>query len=258
MGYETLILEIKEGVALVTLNRPPYNPLSPILYRELFLLCEELERDKDAKVAVFTGGGKAFSTGLDVKEVEGKSSVQMREIVDLARKAYCGVERLRMPTIAAIRGMALGGGMELALCCDFRFASEDARFGQPEINLGIIPGGGATQRLPRLIGPSRAKELLFTGEVIGARRALELGLVDRVVPDQNLMDEVMSFARQLASKPRVALEALKVAISRGMEMPLEAALVFEGECFLQAYTSEDGREGLRAFMEKRKPEFKDR
>jgi len=166
--------------------------------------------------------------------------VEMREIVDLARLAYCGVEGLSRPTIAAINGMALGGGLELALCCDFRFASEEATFGQPEINLGIAPGGGGTQRLPRLIGPSKAKELLFTGETIGAQRALELG------------------PQKMAQKPLVALQALKTAVERGLEMSLDAALVFEGECFLMAYTSEDGREGLRAFTERRKPDFKDR
>ena len=258
MAYETLQIERREKVALVTLNRPPYNPLNPNLYRELFRACEELERDRGVKVVVFTGAGKAFSTGLDVKEVEGKSSVEMREIVDLARLAYCGVEGLSRPTIAAINGMALGGGLELALCCDFRFASEEATFGQPEINLGIAPGGGGTQRLPRLIGPSKAKELLFTGETIGAQRALELGLVDRVFPPGELMEQTIAFAQKMAQKPLVALQALKTAVERGLEMSLDAALVFEGECFLMAYTSEDGREGLRAFTERRKPDFKDR
>lgn len=254
---ENLSVQRKEKVVVVTLNRPPYNPLSLSLYDELISLCRDLRGDRGVKVVVFTGAGKAFSVGLDVKEVEGKAVTEMRRIGDLSRRAYCEVEALPVPTIAAIGGMALGGGLELALCCDFRFASEGTKLGQPEINLGIIPGGGATQRLPRLIGPSKAKELLFTGRTIDAREALEIGLVDRVIEPESLMEEVMAFAKELASKPLVALQAMKTALEQGLQMPLEAALAFEGECFLQTYTSEDGREGLRAFLQKRKPEFKD-
>jgi len=195
---------------------------------------------------------------LDVKEVEGRSMTEMREILLCARRAYTGVARLEKPVIAAIEGMALGGGMELALCCDFRFASEKASFGQPEITLGIIPGGGATQRLPRLIGVAKAKELLLTGEVIDAQRANQWGIVDRVFPPDRLMEEVMKFAEEMAQKPAVATKMIKAALEGGMDMDINSALQYEGECFLVAYTSEDGREGLRAFVEKRKPQFKDR
>lgn len=257
-NFENLKVEKVERVLLVALNRPPYNPLSSVLYGEILKLCEEVEKDGEVKALVIYGSGKAFSTGLDVKEVEGKSVVEMTRIGDLSRKASCALAELSLPTIAAISGLAVGGGLELALCCDFRFASEDSRFGQPEINLGIIPGGGATQRLPRLIGLARAKELLFTGQMIDAKRALEIGLIDKVFPADKLLEESLNFAKELAQKPLVALKALKRAINKGIDMPLDAALVYEGQCFLQTYVSEDGREGLRAFVEKRKPEFKDR
>lgn len=256
--YENLKVEKIDRVLLVTLNRPPYNPLSSALYREIMELSREVEGSDDVKVVVIAGSEKAFSTGLDVKEVEGKSVVEMAKIGDLSRTAQNALAEVSVPTIAAIRGLAVGGGLELALCCDFRFASEDARFGQPELNLGIIPGGGATQRLPRLIGLSKARELMFTGQIIDAKRALEIGLVDRLYPADRLLEETLNFAKELSSKPLVALKTLKRAINKGIEMPLESALVYEGQCFLQTFVSEDGREGLRAFVEKRKPEFKDR
>lgn len=255
--YENLRVEKIEKVLLVTLNRPPYNPLSSALYREIMELSREVESSDGVKVMVITGSEKAFSTGLDVKEVEGKSVVEMAKIGDLSRIAQNALAEVPIPTIAAIRGLAVGGGLELALCCDFRFAAEDARFGQPELNLGIIPGGGATQRLPRLIGLSKARELMFTGQIVDAKRALEIGLVDRLYPADKLLEETLAFAKELSSKPLVALKALKRAINKGIEMPLESALVYEGQCFLQTFVSEDGREGLRAFVEKRKPEFKD-
>lgn len=255
--YENLKVEKIEKVLLVTLNRPPYNPLSSTLYREIMELSLEVDRSNDIKVIVITGSEKAFSTGLDVKEVEGKSVAEMAKIGDLSRTAQNALAEVSVPTIAAIRGLAVGGGLELALCCDFRFASEDARFGQPELNLGIIPGGGATQRLPRLIGLSKARELMFTGQIIDAKKALEIGLVDRLYPPDKLLEETLNFAKELSAKPLVALKTLKRAINKGVEMPLESALVYEGQCFLQTFVSEDGREGLRAFVEKRKPEFKD-
>ena len=256
--YEHLKTEKIDKVLLVTLNRPPYNPLSSALYGEILKLCEELESSDEVKVLVITGSEKAFSTGLDVKEVHGKSPYEMSLIGDLSRKASWSLSELSIPTIAVIRGLAVGGGLELALCCDFRFAAEDSRFGQPEINLGIIPGGGATQRLPRLIGLNKAKELLFTGQMIDAKRALEIGLVDKLYPSEKVLEESLNFAKEIASKPLVALKALKRALLKGVEMPIESALVYEGQCFLQTFVSEDGREGLRAFVEKRKPEFKDR
>jgi enoyl-CoA hydratase len=259
MGYETIIFEKKERVAIVTLNRPPMNPLNRLMYEELAQVSGALTADPEVKAVVITGAGdKAFAAGLDVKEVEGKSLPEMMDFSACSRDASERVAAIEKPVIAAINGLCLGGALELALCCDLRIASEGARFGQPEITLGIIPGGGATQRLPRLIGAARAKELLFTGDMFDAQTALQLGLVSRVVPADKLMEEVMALATSIAAKPAVALKMVKLAVDHGINMDLSSALIYEGECFSLSYTSEDGREGLRAFIEKRKPHFKDR
>ena len=259
MGYETIIVEKKERVAIVTLNRPPMNPLNRRLYEEIGQAAGELNADPAVKVVVITGSGeKAFGAGLDVKEVEGKTMAEIMDFWSCSRDASAKVAALEKPTIAAINGLALGGALELALCCDFRIAAEGARFGQPEITLGIIPGGGATQRLSRLIGAPKAKELFFTGALFDAQAALQMGVVSRVVPAGQLMTEVMTLAIAVAAKPAVALKMIKLAVDHGLNMDLTAALNYEGECFFHAYTSEDGREGMRAFMEKRTPNFKDR
>jgi len=259
MGFETITLERKEKVALLTLNRPPMNPMNRRMYEEILEACRSLSGDGETKVLVITAAGsKAFSAGLDVKEVEGMELGEIRDFLALAREAYMSVERMKIPVIAAINGMALGGGLELALCCDLRFCSKEATLGQPEINLGIIPGGGGTQRLPRLIGPSRAKALLFSGEIIDAEKALELGIVDRVFEGPKLMDETLGFASKLAEKPRVALQMMKAAVDNGLRMDLPTALQYESECFIITFLSEDGREGLRSFVERRKPQFKDK
>jgi enoyl-CoA hydratase len=259
MGYETIILEKKEGIATITLNRPPMNPLNRRMYEELAQVSGELNADPEMKVVIITGAGeKAFAAGLDVKEVEGKSVTEIMDFWTCSRDASERVAAIEKPVIAAISGLALGGALELALCCDLRIASEGARFGQPEITLGIIPGGGATQRLPRLIGTARAKELLFTGDMFDAQTALQLGLVSKVCPADKLMEEVLALAAAIAAKPAVALKMIKLAVNHGINMDLHSALIYEGECFVLSYTSEDGREGLRAFVEKRPPRYKDR
>ena len=258
MAYETIILDKKERIATITLNRPPMNPLNRQMYEELGQVAEELNADPEVKAVIITGAGeKAFTAGLDVKEVEGKSVTEMRDFCAYSRDASARVAAIEKPVIAAINGLALGGGLELALCCDLRIATEGVRFGQTEINLGLIPGGGATQRLPRLIGAARAKELLFTGEMFDAQTALEMGLVSKVVPPDKLMEEVVTLATTIAAKPAVALKMIKLAVDHGSNMDLNSSLIYEGESFMLSYTSEDGREGLRAFVEKRKPQFKD-
>jgi enoyl-CoA hydratase len=258
MAYETIILEKKERVTIITLNRPPMNPLNRRMYEELGQVSEELNADPEVKVVIITGAGeKAFAAGLDVKEVEGKSINEIKDFWACSRDASARVTAIEKPVIAAINGLALGGALELALCCDLRIASEGARFGQTEINLGIIPGGGATQRLPRLIGTARAKELLFTGDMFDAQTALGMGLVSRIVPADKLMEETIALATTIAAKPAVALKMIKHAVDHGINMDLHSALTYEGECFFLSYTSEDGREGLRAFAEKRTPQFKD-
>jgi enoyl-CoA hydratase len=256
MAYETIILEKKGRVATITLNRPPMNPLNRRMYEEFGQAADELNADPEVKVVIITGAGeKTFAAGLDVKEVEGKSVTEMK---DCSRDASARVAAIEKPVIAAINGLALGGGLEIALCCDLRIASEGARFGQPEVTLGIIPGGGGTQRLSRLIGAARAKELLFTGQMIDAQTALHMGLVSKVVPPDTLMEEAMALATTIAAMPAVALKMIKHAVDHGINMDLNSALTYEGECFVLSYTSEDGREGLRAFVEKRKPNFKDK
>jgi enoyl-CoA hydratase len=259
MAYETIILDKKERIATITLNRPPMNPLNRRMYEELGQVAEELDADPEVKVVIITGAGeKAFAAGLDVKEVEGKPVTGMKDFQAFSRDASARVAAIEKPVVAAINGLCLGGGLELALCCDLRIASEGTRFGQPEITLGIIPGGGGTQRLPRLIGAARAKELFFTGNMFDAPAALEMGLVSKVVPPDKLMEEVTALATTIAAMPAVALKMIKHAVDHGINMDLNSALAFEGECFMLSYTSEDGREGLRAFVEKRKPNYKDK
>jgi len=258
MAYETIILEKKERIATITLNRPPMNPLNRKMYEEIGQVAEELSADPEVKVVIITGAGeKAFAAGLDVKEVEGKTVTDMKDFQAFSRDASAQVAAIEKPVIAALSGLALGGGLELALCCDLRIAAEGTRFGQPEVTLGIIPGGGGTQRLPRLIGAARAKELFFTGAMIDAQTALEMGLVNKIVPADKLMEEAVALATTIATMPAVALKMIKQAVDHGINMDLNSALIYEGESFMLSYTSEDGREGLRAFVEKRKPSYKD-
>jgi len=258
MGYETIILEKEAPVGIIKLNRPPVNPLSVKSYLELYDAVSELEKDENIGAIIITGNGeKAFAAGLDVKDVMGKSAVETLDFLWSApRKTFDKLTGIEKPTIAAIFGLALGGGCEVALCCDLRIASEDAVIGLPEINLGIMPGSGATQRLPRLIGVTKAKEMLFTGDTINAQEAYRIGLVNKVVPREKLMEEAMTLAKKLAAKPRAALGLIKRCIDNGLNMDLPSGLTLEMDCFAIAFTSEDGREGINAFVEKRKPVFK--
>jgi len=258
MVYETIMVDKKDKIATITLNRPPMNPLNRQMYEELIHVSGALDADSSVKVVVITGAGeRAFAAGLDVKDVQGKSLVEIMDFLACSGDAYAKVATIEKPVIAAINGLALGGGLELALRCDLRIASEKAQFGQPEINLGIIPGGGSTQLLSRLIGAARAKEIFFTGESFDAQKALEMGLVSKVVPAEKLMEEVMALASTIISKPAVALKMVKLAVDHGINMDLNSALIYEKDCFIVSFTSEDGREGLRAFVEKRKPNYHD-
>jgi enoyl-CoA hydratase len=260
MTLENLLIEKKENVAKVMINRPPVNVLSTKVYLELFEAFSQLENDDTVDAVILTASGdKAFCAGLDVKDVEGKD---IKEIFDflwnVARRTMDKISSFRKPTVCAIFGLTLGGGFELALCCDLKIASKDAQMGFPEINLGIIPGSGGTVRLPRLIGIARAKEILLTGETITAEQALNIGILNKVVEKERLPEEAFSLAKKLASKPKIAYSLIKRSIDTGVEMDISSALNFELNSFVIAYTSEDGREGLRAFVEKRKPEFKGR
>jgi len=256
MAYEAIQVSKENEVATITLNRPPMNPLNGQIFKELTQAADELESDPTVRAIVITGAGdKAFAAGADVTEMAALTPVEVYSFCQVSRAAFERIEGLSKPIIAAISGLALGGGCELALCCDFRLAADNAKFGQPEISLGIIPGAGGTQRLPRLIGAAKAKELILLGNIIDASAALGLGLVNNVVPADSLLEEAQKLAKKLASKPAVAVAMAKSAINTGLNMDISSALTLEIQCFVTAFASEDRKEGIGAFMEKRKPNF---
>ena len=260
MTYKTLLYEKSDGIARVTLNRPEsLNALNSTVYTELYDVFEAIENDADVRVVVLTGSGeKAFAAGSDVVEMQNMSTLDIQKFVATIRKASDRIYTLSKPTIAAINGYALGGGCELSMCCDLRICSEKARFGQPEINLGLIPGASGTQRLPRLIGMAKAKELIFLGDMIDAATALSLGLVNKVVPPEKLMDEAMEWATKLASKSGPVLAMAKMAINTGVDTDIASGLNIEARCVALCFATEDRKEGMKAFLEKRKAEFKNR
>lgn len=259
MDYQVIDLKVEGQIAVITLNRPPMNPLNSQMVRELDAAAEELKANQSVRAVIITGAGdRAFCAGADVAEMINLTPVELYEFSRRTMIACGKLENLNKPTIAAINGLALGGGCEISLLCDFRIAADNAKFGQPEINLGIIPGGGGTQRLPRLIGMARAKELLFLGNIIDAATAERYGLVNKVVPAGELMEEARKLAEQLAGKPPVAMRILKETINTGINMDLNSGLSLEGDCFGLVTSTEDAKEGMKSLLEKRKPEFKGR
>jgi enoyl-CoA hydratase len=261
MQYKIIKYSIDEaGIALVILNRPQaLNALNLEMFSELDSLFDELKRNRQVRVVILTGeGDKAFAAGTDVNMMKGLHPSEVSERGLLVNRALGKIENFPYPVIAAVNGLALGGGCELAMACDIRIASTSAKFGQPEITLGIIPGGGGTQRLPRLIGISRAKELVYTGDIIDARRAWEIGLVNKVVPPEELLNEARQLAAKIAAKSLPILSLAKTAISAGCDEDLIKGLQFEMKCFTACFKTEDQQEGMQAFTERRKPVFKDR
>jgi enoyl-CoA hydratase len=258
--YQTLLYEKKDGIGTVTLNRPEaLNALNSTVFSELYELFQEIEHDGEVRVVIITGSGpKAFVAGSDITEMAPLSSVEINSFVEKVRRASDKIYNLSKPVIAAVNGYALGGGCELAMCCDLRICSEKARFGQPEINLAVIPGGGGTQRLTRLIGMTRAKEFLFTGDMIDAPTALNLGLVNKVVPPESLMNEAKEMAQKLMTKSGRILSLIKTAVNSGVNMSLPDALDLEAQCFALCFATEDQKEGMKAFMEKREAVFKNK
>ena len=261
MAYENITVQREENVAVVTVNRPGVlNALNRATIGELEAAVDELAADDAVRAIIFTGAGeRAFVAGADINELRDLPSAAAAAI--LARRGqalFSKIEALPKPTIMAINGFALGGGCELAMAGDIRIASESARFGQPEINLGIIPGYGGTQRLPRLVGKGMAKLLVLSGDIIDASEALRIGLVDRVVPSAQLMNAARDLAKKLARKAPMALALAKKCIDDGIEMPLSQGLAFEASQFAVVRSSQDSAEGLSAFLEKRPPEFKGR
>jgi len=258
MKFKYIIYEKNEGVATITLNRPEaLNAFSKDVVEEILHALEDIETDEAVRVVVLTGAGeKAFSAGADIKAMAGITALKARELSFMGEKLCVGLENLEKPVIAAINGYALGGGLEVAMSCDLRIASENAKMGQTEINIGLIPGWGGTQRLTRLVGMTKAKELVFTGRIIDAKTAEQIGIVNMVVPADKFRETVSQFAKDLASKAPVALKVAKALINKGSDIGLESALALEREGFGVVGSSEDLKEGVSAFTEKRKPVFK--
>lgn len=247
--------ETRAGYAVVTLNRPDkYNALNLALLQELAAAFDRVEADDGVRAVVLTGAGRAFCAGADVAEMEAiASTAEAQAWVDRRAPLFERVGTCSKPVIAAINGLALGGGLELAMQADIRIAARSARLGQPEIRLGLIPGAGGTQRLPRLVGLGRALEWLMTGDAVEAEEAWRAGLVNRVVPDDRCLAEAEALAARLAAQPPLALRLIKEAARRGLEGPLAAGMALERQAFAVALASEDAREGRRAFLEKRPP-----
>jgi enoyl-CoA hydratase len=243
----------EKGIMRITINRPQVrNALNTVVRRELRNAVQDVEQDKDARVLIVTGAGdKAFVSGADISEFKEAAPMMIEEFVStLGQQLYTDIENLRVPVIAMINGFCLGAGLELALCCDIRIASENAHFGQPEVNLGIFPGGGGTQRLPRLIGWGKAKELIYTGRIIDVMEAEKIGLVDKVVPQDRLEEEVKQLSETIASKSPLIIRLIKKVINRGMYTDLAAGLACEKANFALCFATEDG--GDTGFFRKKK------
>lgn len=259
MDYETIIYEKENNIALVTLNRPQsLNAISVKMAQELDQVFDEIDGDDTARVVILTGAGRAFSAGADIKEMmtPGQASIASLLAQGKPLPFFSKIENLGKPVIGAISGVAAGGGCELALACDLRIASTTATFGFGEIKIGVIPTGGGTIKMPRLIGITKAKEMLFLGDPIDAEEAYRVGLVNRVVPPESVLSEAKELAKTLSQRPPLALKAAKSCVNVGMQMALPAALAFEAKEGALLLNTEDQIEGMKAFVEKRQPIFK--
>ena len=257
---EHVKVTIEDRLAIVTIDHRPVNALNRKTLQELGEFIEAVRMESVVKVVILTGAGSlAFVAGADIKEVSQLGSAEAaQDLAVLGQTVFLKVQRLRKPVIAAINGVCLGGGLELAMACHLRISGDRARFGQPEIGLGIIPGWGGTQRLPRLIGKAKATEWILTGDIVMAQEALRLGLVSQVVSQDQVLKAAKDFGRKIASKSGVAMTQALWAIEEGADLPLEQGLQKEAEAFRMVLGSEDSREGVKAFLEKRQPKFTDR
>ncbi|MFK9118739.1 enoyl-CoA hydratase-related protein [Peribacillus castrilensis] len=257
--YKFILCEIEDKIAVVTINRPPVNPLNTKVFQELSIVFDELEANEDVRAIVLTGSGeKAFVAGADINEMASLDLVGINMMNKTSRTVFTKIENVTKPVIAALNGMALGGGLELALACDLRISSDRAKFAFPEVGLGIIPGGGGTQRLQKIVGQGVAKELLYFGDMIDAQRALDLHLVNKLVTAGEVLETAKEWAGNLAKKPPVALQMVKTAVNAGGNTDLESGLIIESVCFGNAFSTEDRKEGLKAFVEKREPIYSGR
>ena len=258
MTYENILFQVEEGIATITFNRPKtLNALNADLLKEFSNALNEIAANEDVRVLILTGAGdKSFVAGADIMELAAFNALQAKRFAETGHILMSKLQELPIPVIAAVNGFALGGGSEIALACDFIYASENAMFGLPEISLGIIPGFGGTQRLPRLIGKNLAKEMMFTGKMISAAEANTIGMVNKVCSQEQLMDEVIKTAKTIASKGKVSLRAAKQAINSGMNVDLNTGCSIEVNAFALCMASPDAQEGTSAFLEKRKADFK--
>ena len=257
MNTTALLVEIKETIATVTVNRPSaMNAMTLTTLQELDVVVQQLSASAEVRAVIITGAGeKAFIAGGDIAMLRELGPVEARELALLAPGICTAIEQSSKPFIAAVNGYALGGGCELAMSCDIRIAAEHARFGQPEVNIGTLPGFGGSQRLPRLVGKGRALEMILTGEMIDAQEAWRIGLVNKVVPQAELMNAARSLAARLAGKSRMALKLCKEVVTNGLEMDLQRACSYEADLFALSFATADQQEGMAAFLEKRAPVF---
>jgi enoyl-CoA hydratase len=260
MELTNVIVEKENAIGIISMNRPSaLNALNSDTLSDLKTAVKAMGEDPEVSVIIITGTGeKAFVAGADIKEMQDMSPLEARTFMHFGQRVFSDIDNSPKPVIAAVNGYALGGGCELALSCDIILASESAKFGLPEVTLGIHPGFGGTQRLPRLVGAAKAKEMIFTGEMIDATEAKAIGLVNKVVPRDKLMDEAKDLANKILKNGQIAIRLVKSAINAGLNVPLDKGLAYEAETQGLAFATEDKSEGLTAFLEKRKPNFKDK
>jgi enoyl-CoA hydratase len=258
MAYENIIFTVEERVAVIKFNRPKaLNAINPDVLKEMNSALDEIEADASIGALVLTGEGeKAFVAGADIAHMANLSPLQGLKFSRDGQDLLFRLEGLPIPVVACVNGFALGGGTEIAMACDFIYASEKAKFGQPEITLGIIPGFGGTQRLSRLVGKAMAKELCMTGGMINAQEARDIGLVNKVFPPEKLWEETMKTAKGMAAKGKVSMRGIKQSIDRGFDLDLRSGCYLEADAFALCTSSPDAKEGMTAFLEKRKPDFK--
>jgi enoyl-CoA hydratase len=257
MAYENLLLEKEGALAILYVNRPKaLNALNKDTLLEMKDAITNIKNDPEVDVLIVTGAGdKSFVAGADIAFMQSLTAVEAREFGALGQEVFRMIEAMEKPSIAAVNGFALGGGCELAMCCDFRIASSKAKFGQPEVGLGITPGFGGTQRLPRLVGSGMARQMLYTADVINASEALRVGLVNNVVAPEELMDVVKGIAGRIISKGKLAVRFSKVAANEGLQTDIDRAMTIEADLFGLCFSTEDQKEGMGAFVEKRSPNF---
>ncbi|MFG1868591.1 enoyl-CoA hydratase/isomerase family protein [Micromonospora arborensis] len=252
---EFVRLETRDGIGTIRLERPPMNALNTQVQEELRAAAAAATADPEVRAVILYGGEKVFAAGADIKQMADMSYVDMVDRAPDLSSALGAIARIPKPVVAAITGYALGGGCELALACDWRVVAEDAKLGQPEIKLGIIPGAGGTQRLARLVGPARAKDLIMSGRMVDAQEALRIGLADRVAPAAEVYDTAVALITPYLTGPAQALRAAKLAVDGGLDMDLTSGLAWETQLFAALFATDDRREGMTAFVEKRKPDF---